>query len=276
MEIKIPPISRLLDLSDFPHSYVGFGTNALKVNSGETGIEFSASGGGGTGTVESVSVTTANGVSGSVLNPTTTPAITLTLGAITPTSVAAVGSVTGSNLSGTNTGDQTSIVGITGTLAQFNTAVTDAELARTDAAQTFTGAQTFLTPIEASSIATMTATVGGAVPTPPNNTTTFLRGDGTFAAPSGGGGSVSLTEVEIDFGTISSPNTSWTITDASIDPSKKILVFPSPNPATGRLGNDWELDIVLLSGTAGTGNFVLSAIPTTRMVGARKVYYQVV
>jgi len=32
----------------------------------------------------------------------------------------------------------------------------------------------------------MTATVGGAVPTPPNNTTTFLRGDGTFAAPSGG------------------------------------------------------------------------------------------
>ena len=29
----------------------------------------------------------------------------------------------------------------------------------------------------------MSATVGGAVPTPPNNTTTFLRGDGTFAAP---------------------------------------------------------------------------------------------
>ena len=26
----------------------------------------------------------------------------------------------------------------------------------------------------------MTATVGGLVPTPPNNTTTFLRGDGTL------------------------------------------------------------------------------------------------
>jgi hypothetical protein len=25
------------------------------------------------------------------------------------------------------------------------------------------------------------------VPTPPNNTTTFLRGDGTFAIPAGGG-----------------------------------------------------------------------------------------
>jgi len=46
------------------------------------------------GTVTSVSVTTANGVSGSVANSTTTPAITLTLGAITPTSVVASGNVT--------------------------------------------------------------------------------------------------------------------------------------------------------------------------------------
>ena len=41
----------------------------------------------GTGTVTIVSVTTANGVSGSVATDTTTPAITLTLGAITPTTV---------------------------------------------------------------------------------------------------------------------------------------------------------------------------------------------
>jgi hypothetical protein len=39
------------------------------------------------GTVTSVSVTTANGISGTVATATTTPAITLTLGAITPTSV---------------------------------------------------------------------------------------------------------------------------------------------------------------------------------------------
>jgi len=45
------------------------------------------------GTVTSVSVTTANGVSGSVATPTTTPAITLTLGAITPSTVATTGSV---------------------------------------------------------------------------------------------------------------------------------------------------------------------------------------
>ena len=67
------------------------------------------------GTVTSVSVATANGVSGTVANPSTTPAITLSLGAITPSSVAATGTVTGSNLSGTNTGDQTSVTGNAGT-----------------------------------------------------------------------------------------------------------------------------------------------------------------
>ena len=41
----------------------------------------------GLGTVTSVSIVTANGISGSVATATTTPAITLTLGAITPTSV---------------------------------------------------------------------------------------------------------------------------------------------------------------------------------------------
>lgn len=61
----------------------------------------------GTGSVTSVSVVTANGVSASVANPTTTPALTFTLGAITPTTIVASSTITGSNLSGTNTGDQT-------------------------------------------------------------------------------------------------------------------------------------------------------------------------
>ena len=61
--------------------------------------------------------------------------------------------ITGTN-SGTNTWDQTSIVGITWTLAQFNTAVTDAELARTDAANTFTGIQSMTSPAITTSITT--------------------------------------------------------------------------------------------------------------------------
>ena len=80
--------------------------------------------GGGSGTVTSVSIVTAGGVSGTVATATTTPAITLTLGAITPTSVAATGTVAGSNLSGTNTGDQTSVSGNAGTATALATGQT--------------------------------------------------------------------------------------------------------------------------------------------------------
>jgi len=55
-------------------------------------------GGGGSGTVTSVSVTTQNGVSATVTNPTTTPALAFTLGAITPTTVQLSGSVSGTTL----------------------------------------------------------------------------------------------------------------------------------------------------------------------------------
>lgn len=62
---------------------------------------------GGTGTVTSVAVSGNNGIGVSGSPITTNGTISLSLGAITPTSVAATGTVTGSNLSGTNTGDQT-------------------------------------------------------------------------------------------------------------------------------------------------------------------------
>ena len=81
-------------------------SSVLSVYNGATWGALSAS----TGTVTTVSITTANGVSGSVATSATTPAISLTLGDITPSSVAAVGTVAGSNLSGTNTGDQTIIL----------------------------------------------------------------------------------------------------------------------------------------------------------------------
>lgn len=45
---------------------------------------------------------------------------------------------------------------------------------------------------------TMTATAGGLVPTPPNNTTTFLRGDGTFASVVGA--DVALTSAHVFVG----------------------------------------------------------------------------
>jgi hypothetical protein len=91
------------------------------------------------GTVTSVSGVTANGFSFSITNPTTTPAITLIAGNITPLSVAATGTMSGSNLSGTNTGDQT--ITLTGDVTGSGTgtfaatisalAVTNAKIANT-------------------------------------------------------------------------------------------------------------------------------------------------
>ena len=48
--------------------------------------------------VSSFSMTTANGVSGTVANPTSTPNLTITLGNITPTSVVASGNMTATNV----------------------------------------------------------------------------------------------------------------------------------------------------------------------------------
>src|SRR3990167_2682989 len=60
-------------------------TNGTLTDNGDGSVSLLT--GGGSGTVTSVSVVTANGVSGSVATATTTPAITLTLGDITPSAV---------------------------------------------------------------------------------------------------------------------------------------------------------------------------------------------
>lgn len=105
----------------------GLGTalQVLRTNAAANGTEWATLA--GSGTVTSTSVVTANGVSGSVANATTTPAITLTLGAITPTSVNGNTITTGTgtltlstftltaigngSITGNNTGDQINIAG---------------------------------------------------------------------------------------------------------------------------------------------------------------------
>lgn len=140
------------------------------------------------GTVTSVSVTTANGVSGSVATATTTPAITLTLGAITPSSVAASGTVTGSNLSGTNTGDIT--LTAVGATPSANAA-------------SLSGQALTLQPFDGTHPGIVTASGGG--------TTNFLRADGTWAVPAGGGGGSAGSF----FNGFMSGASSWTISSSS-------------------------------------------------------------
>lgn len=126
----------------------------LRVNAGETAVEYSAES--GLGTVTSVSVVTANGVSGSVATSTTIPAITLTLGAITPITVNGNTITTGTGVLTLGAGKtltvNNSIVlsGTDSTIMTFPT--TSATIARTDAGQTFTGVSNatswnFTTPV---------------------------------------------------------------------------------------------------------------------------------
>jgi len=101
------------------------------------------------GTVTSVSVVTNAGVSGAVSNPTSTPAITLTLGAITPTSVNGLafatltngGQITGNGSKALSWINTLEFAGTDSTVMTFP--ATSATIAGLGVNQTFTGTQTF-------------------------------------------------------------------------------------------------------------------------------------
>jgi hypothetical protein len=125
-----------------------------------------ASGGGGSGTVTTLSVSTANGISGTVATASTTPAITLSLGEITPTSVNGLtltSNTSGFSIAGGTTSKTLTVnnsMSISGTDATTMTfPSTSATIARTDGAQTFTGVQTMTSP------SLTTPTIGGVATT---------------------------------------------------------------------------------------------------------------
>jgi hypothetical protein len=138
-----------------------------------------ASAGAGTGTVTSVSVVTANGISGSVATDTTTPAITLTLGAITPTTVNGNTLTTGTGTI-TITGTKTLTVSDTATVSGTNTG--DQNIF----ASIPVSGQTTVTPASTSQALTLVGS-GGLTITTDNTTKTI-----TFTQ-AGGGGTVTAT-----------------------------------------------------------------------------------
>lgn len=223
------------------------------------------------GTVTTFSFTNANGVTGVVTNPTTTPNLTVSLNAITPTSVNGVvlsGSstptlaVTGTTaVSGTNTGDQT--ITLTGDVTGSGTgsfAATIAANAVTLAKLATQAANTFLA----------NGTAGTAVPTAIALSTRQLAGRGSSGNISAIG--IDLTTLNISGTTLAvvaapalnSATTTVNVSSATAPSSGQVLTATSSTAAT------WQAPAAL-------NNFNINAVATvtgtTQALAVGNLYY---
>jgi hypothetical protein len=221
------------------------------------------------GTVTSVSVTTANGVSGTVTNPTTTPAISLALGAITPSSVAASGAVTGSNLSGSNTGDQTiTLTGdVTGTgTGSFaatiaNNAVTYAKMQAASAVARLIGSNASGTALGEITLGTNLSMAGSTLNAAvASGSVTSVNADGGTTGFSFSGGPITSSGTLSMTGKLavgSGGTNATTASDARTNLGLAIGTdIPSPT-GTGATGT-WNIDVL---GSAGT---ITSTLPVNK------------
>lgn len=85
----------------------------------------------------------------------------------------------------------------------------------------------------------------------PGGTTTFLRADGSFAAPVGGAASISTATITAPYDSL---DYSETVTDAAIASSNKIIL--SWGATTDDDENTPDMEDINFSAVAGTGNFV--------------------
>lgn len=116
---------------------------------------------------------------------------------------------------------------------------------------------------------TMTNVSGGFVPTPPNNTTTFLRGDGTFATPSGGGGGstfIKSSSISLNSGSwgLTGSYYQYTLTNASIVSTGYVDFVPNNSSS-----NEISTCRLLPQIDTGTGSCVFYSIfqPQTSILG---------
>lgn len=71
------------------------------------------------------------------------------------------------------------------------------------------------------------------------------------------GGSVSITETEVDFGATPVAEAIFVITDATMTAAKKIIATISYAAPTGKDQDEIEMDSFDIKAVAGTGNFTL-------------------
>jgi hypothetical protein len=100
---------------------------------------------------------------------------------------------------------------------------------------------------------------------------------GAVATITSSGGGSSWTELEVNFGTIPVFDTQFTITDAAINSSSKVIVVPSGKTAPGRPDGDWQWDGATFAARAGSGSATCYAIfHPGPIVGRRYIQYQVI
>lgn len=178
-------------------SIVGGTGISVATSSGTTTITNTSPSSGGT--VTSVSVVTANGLSGTVANPTTTPAITLTLGA-NAVANSQLAEMATNTIKGNNTG-------VTANAADLTVAQVNAIL-----------------PV-------FTSSLNGLAPLSGGGTTNYLRADGSWVAPPGAT-SGTVTSVGVSGGT-----TGLTTSGGPITASGTITLAGTLAIASGGTGN---------------------------------------
>jgi hypothetical protein len=120
-----------------------------------------------------------------------------------------------------------------------------------------------------SDLPAMSATVGGAVPTPPNNTTTFLRGDATFAAPAISWSS--LTAPTANNSVTATINTTQTVLDhfdTSATANQAILALGEDVASTKAAGAANAANLLKISTLSGSTAWPFAVYPQ----GARTFY----
>jgi hypothetical protein len=154
------------DLSDVPANYTGAGLKLVRVNATPNALEFVTADKTlvGLSNVANVDTTTTANITDSTNKRFITDAQQTVLG----------------NTSGTNTGDQTSIVGITGTMAQFDTACSDGNFLFVGDQPSLSSANAFVTATTTINSATYIDITGASITLAPGKWLIIAQVVGAF------------------------------------------------------------------------------------------------
>jgi len=111
----------------------------------------------------------------------------------------------------------------------------------------------------------------------PGTTSTFLRGDGSFAAPTA---AASVSQVELDFGSTSVSEMLFTVADANVLPTSKIMAQMANVAPTGKDLDEIQLEPLVVyaaPSTLGIGyaDFFLRTIDGSTVSDRFVIQYQV-